>query len=536
MRKPVNHAFRGVRAAVSLGADRQRTGMPVILRPLFCAVFLLAGGQAATAVDVTLNATDLVRLPSGVLAAPALVLPREDRSQPIVASGVTGDAAARLRALDEAGLAHGFAGVVYDNRDRGHSTLSPEMFPRLARLAYGFELMAEDMDYGLAGDILLPLAVFGNSSTAITGGDAPRSLARHAMTRPGLPERQARLYASNHLYVYPEHRDHDAVDMYPANWPLTVTSQGSSGSDQPFLEAFAMTLAAFRQDTFARLLGEGLVAPTLQMILRRSLATVQSSEDYLSPAAHPVVFESRLMQPDRMVAAAAALRPGDIPPLVRLEVVEEDFRAEAGLARRDERLFDTSTAIARVWRDFAWEREIVLSTAGTTDPNGRELTVSWRLLQGMPDLVDIEPLDPAGRTARVRVRWHDAFAVMQGGLPRAASRVDIGAFAWNGAAHSAPAILSISFPTHERRVYAPSREGEVRLVSVDYDAIGRGVPYDPVLHWSAPWSDVAIRENGRIVAWGRVADGTSRTVAHGPPVAYRIDRGGRRPVLAEARP
>jgi hypothetical protein len=503
-------------------------------RPIIGCLVLLAAVRAASAAEVTLNATDLIRLPTGVYVVPSFALPEEDTTLPVVAPNVAGEAAERLRALDGDGRAGGFSGVLYDNRDRGHSALATHLFPRLARLAYGFELMAEDMDYGLAGAVVLPLAVFGNSSTAITGGDAPRSLVRHAMTRPGLPETQARLYESNHLYVYPEHRDHDAVDLYPANWPFTVTSQGSSGSDRPFLEAFAMTIAAFPEATFARLLEEGLVAPTLQMILRRSLSPVRSDEDYLSPSTHPAVFDARFLRPDRMVEAAAALRPEDIPPMIRLSVIEEDFRAEAGLALLDERLFDTPSAIARVWRDFAWEREMVISAAATTDPNGRPLSFSWRLLQGLPDRVEIEPLDAEGRTARLRVRWHDTFAVVQGGVPRAASRVDIGVFASNGAVLSAPAILSISFPTHQQREYGLSEDGEVRLISADYDAIGRGVPFDPTLHWSAPWSDRAIRDDVGIVAWERTqAEGVHRVVEHGRAGGYRIDRVGRRAVLAE---
>jgi hypothetical protein len=189
------------------------------MKPALCLAVLLALARTAPAAEVTLNATDLVRLPSGQFVAPAFRALPEDRALPIVAPDLPGEAARRLRALEAEGRARGFAGVVYDNRDRGHSALRPDRFPRLARLAYGFELVADDMDMGLAGAVVLPLTVFGNSSTAFTRGDAPRSLVRHAMTRPGLPETQARLYRSNHLYVYPEHRDHDAVDLYPANWP-----------------------------------------------------------------------------------------------------------------------------------------------------------------------------------------------------------------------------------------------------------------------------------------------------------------------------
>jgi hypothetical protein len=59
---------------------------------------------------------------------------------------------------------------------------------------------------------------------------------------------------------------------------------------------------------------------------------------------------------------------------------------------------------------------------------------------------------------------------------------------------------------------------------VDYDAINRWTYFDPVLHWSAPWTDVAIRDGaGAVTGWTRtMRDGTELTV----PVArsYTIDR------------
>jgi hypothetical protein len=344
------------------------------------------------------------------------------------------------------------------------------------------------------------------------------------MTQSGVPRAQARLYAGNDLYVYPEHRDHDAEDRFPANWPYMIVSQGSSGSDQPFLEAIAMTLAAFPPGTFVRMQEAGLVASTLQAILRRSLAPVVTREDYLSGLAHPVVFDAALLRPDRMVAAAAAMGPEDIPPAVRLSVAAEDFAPAAGLGGLDERLFDTPAAIARIWRSPAWEREMTLQ-ADATGTDGRPVTFTWRLLQGDPDRITITPLDPEGRSARLRVRWHDAFMISGPGGPRKTSRVDIGVFAMTGQAISAPAILSISFPTHEVRTYGQLSGGGTGLLSVDYDAINRWAYFDPVLHWSAPWTDVPIRDGagGAITGWTRtLRDGSVLTAPAAG--AYVVDR------------
>jgi hypothetical protein len=484
---------------------------------LFLPVLPAKGGE-----DVVLNDANVLRLPGGLRSA-VLALPVQDLTLPLVAPSVSGAGPALLRSLDAKGVANGFAGILYDNRDRGHSSLDPALFPRLARLAYGFELVADNADYGPAGSLLLSPVVFGNSSTAITSGAAPRSLPRHAMTSPGGPEAQARLYADNDIYVYPEHRDHDSEDRYPANWPYMIISQGSSGSDQPFLEAIAMTLAAFPPPTFARMRDQGLVAPTLQAILRQSLASVEGAEDYLSGRAHPVVFDATLLRPDRMVAAAAAMGPDDIPPVGRLTVEEEDFATTAGLLGRDERLFDTPHAIARIWRSPAWEREMILS-AEAVQPEGRPVAFTWHLLNGLPDRVDISPLDEEGSRARIRVRWHDPFAVAGPDAARMSSRVDIGVFATAGGATGAPAIFSISFPSHEVRTYGSMPSGNVGLLAVDYDAINRWAYFDPILHWSAPWSDVAVRDGtGAITGWTRTyRDGTSAAVP--ATMTYRLDR------------
>jgi hypothetical protein len=229
------------------------------------------------------------------------------------------------------------------------------------------------------------------------GGPAPRSLPRLAMTVPGGPAQALRAYLGNHLYVYPAHRDHDALDLFPGTWACMLASQGSSGSDRPFLRAIALTLAAFRPATRDRLAAAGLVAPAVQMILRRCLAGIETPAAYRSGAAHPPVFAAAALRPARMVAMAAAMAPEAIPPLVRLRVEAETFAAAAGLSGRSERLYDTPVAIARLWRGPAGRQTMTVSAAATRDPNGRPLRFDWVLLQGDPDRVRIEPLDPRAR-------------------------------------------------------------------------------------------------------------------------------------------
>ena len=183
------------------------------------------------------------------------------------------------------------------------------------------------------------------------------------------------------------------------------------------------------------------------MVFRRSLQTVTSREAYLCGAAHPAAFEGFEINPARMVRLANSIDPDAIPPEVRIRVTAEELGTEGrdffgiGLS---EQLFDTPSAVARIWRSRAGRRVIEVSAEETADPNGRELAFEWRLLQGDPERVRIEPLDD-GRRARITLDWHDPFPISDDD-PLVTARVDIGVFANNGVHDSAPAILSLVLP------------------------------------------------------------------------------------------
>jgi hypothetical protein len=327
------------------------------------------------------------------------------------------------------------------------------------------------------------------------------------MTEPLWQQITPDLYLNNQLYVYPAIHDHDLDDRFPVNWPYMIISQGSAGSDYAFLGALAKTLAAFRPDTFSALRENGLFAPTLQMILRQNMDSVASREDYLSEKAHPPAFDIRFISTGRMVAQAAKMRPEDIPPLVSLRVVDEDFADTAGLAGLSEKLLDSPAAIGRLWRNLDWEREMTVTIDDVVGPTGQSLTFEWHLLRGDPNRVQIEPVGSDGRTARISIAWHNPWRepvrVGRRAFERSQSRVDIGVFANNGTYDSAPAMISIDFPEHQVRQYASGPDGN-RLTSIDYNAQAREVYFDPMLYWSAPWSDAArYDESGKLVGWDR---------------------------------
>jgi len=468
---------------------------------------------------------------------PLLVFP-EAPAGPVLPRQRPGTAAYDLLAEHaRRGRAAGNHGDLYDNRDRGHSRLDPAAHPQLTQVVYSAAARDADVDYGLADRLLFPAVTFGNSSTAITGGPDWRSLPRLALTRADGtgPMRLFQNAAANQLYVYPAHRDYgeEMGDLFLANTPYVLVARGSSGSDKPFLEAVALILAALRPETKAAATDSGLIVPLVQMVFRRSLQTVRSREEYFSGAAHPAAFEGYDINLARMVSLANSIAPDAIPPRVEIRVLEEmpglegvDFFG-AGLS---EQLFDTPSAVARVWRSRAFRRSLLVSAADTEDPNGRPLDFHWRLLQGDPERVTIEPLGD-GREARVTLDWHEPFRISEDN-PLLSSRVDIGVFAHNGAHDSAPAILSVYFPPHEARRYEPGEGGVPRIAAIDHAARPE-VYADPLLLPRADWrDDFRYDADGALTGWTRVrAGGTAEFTADGARVLERDAAG--RPLRAE---
>lgn len=479
----------------------------MLLRALISSL-LICLAQVASGQEVVIGRADLV--PSGLPGlAIARPLDRPATPRPAALAGVAeGIPGARLlNSLVARGKAQGLDGILYENRDRGHSTLSAEAFPGLTFLSFDKALKGEGFDYGLAGKVVVEGPLIGNSSTALTRGPFARSLTRLAMTSRLGAEIAQRQYAADSLYIYPEHRDHDGRDLYPAIWPYTINSQGSSGSDQPIIRALLMTLAGFTAETRARLVETHQLAPALQMILRRNLLGVDSDADYMTALAHPSAIDGTTLRSERMIAQAAAMRPDQLPPPLRLEVEEEAFRTAAGLTGKSEILFTTPQAIARLWRAGDWAREMMISAQSDPVAEGQSLRFHWVLLRGDPEKVWITRLDEAGSSARLRIAWHDEFA-LPGRETRLTSRVDIGVFAETGAAVSAPAYVSVAFPTHQKREYLPGPDGAMRLVSVNYDAAGRSTEFDPRLFWTGAWRDeMRYDAEGQLAGWQRHDEG-----------------------------
>ena len=406
---------------------------------------------------------------SSFLAFAAAPPPDDPSKKPVaVGGGKVGDL---LRKWYADGSAAGNVGDWYDNRDGEHSPLDLSPWPQLRKVAYSAADVKAMRHWALQPRVL-PHVVFGNSSTSAPpnlSGSNPRS---YYCSPQGLGLLQAH-YFKNNLYIYPEHRDHDPGhngvgdgygDLYPTNTPFLLISQGSSGSDQPFMRAMPFVLAAFRPEVKKKLVETGLLMPTVQMIFRKTNNHLKKPDEYFTGKAHPTVFEGSWVDPLAMVQKAHAIRADSIPPVVRLAVVEEDS-ARNGKdyfepAYLTEKLADTPTVIARIYRSRAGKRRIVVKATDSFDVNKRPLTFRWVVLRGDPKHVAIKPR-MAGTEAEVVIDYH-ARAPIAAGSAMESNRVDVGVFANNGVHDSAPAfITSFSLDTEARTYDAKGRVSEI---------------------------------------------------------------------------
>jgi len=375
------------------------------------------------------------------------------------------------------GTAAGNQGDGYLNLDNGHSAFAAVSLPQVAvvKRDEAAKLFADRRE-DAAGERV----IIANSSTR-----NPRSYMLNLVADP----RQAEQYCRRHwrgggIFVTPSVYDFVADaegvqglgDVYAANLPYMVSSQGASGTDKPFVQAFLYTLAAFRPEVKKTLLEEGMVVPALHWCLRHAFKGVATPADYMSWRAHlPVMVGRRDPGPAydmgyrglyprgewhidiaEMMTLAHDMTIRGIPPLVQMEVEEDDFSAAPAAGHHDvrhgERLHTTPHAIARIFRGRQFRHRMVVSVADSVSLAGTPLRFHWKLLQGPAGGVKITPLDETGSRAEIEVEHFEPF-VIHDGSAIVSSRIDVGVFAQDGEVLSVPGLVSFYAIPFEARTW-----------------------------------------------------------------------------------
>ena len=220
--------------------------------------------------------------------------------------------------------AGGNTGDLYMNRDGGHSPLNADAYPGITVLRLDQEGRSRGMDIDYP-NLLVPYPLFGNCSRAFVKGEYWRSIPRAMMTREAWRlNAMAKFYLSNQTWVFPANADTAPVgtngDVFASITPYWITTAGRSYSDMPYVRGALKASAAFPPETKRELVRRGLLAPTIQTLIRKSLNGVADEKDYLGARAHPTAFPANGLDVQRLVAAAAAMKPEQIPPLAPLAV------------------------------------------------------------------------------------------------------------------------------------------------------------------------------------------------------------------------
>lgn len=385
-----------------------------------------------------------------------------------------------------AGTAAGLGGITYENRDGRHSMIDANAYPQL-KLS-----VSADNDRGPARTVRLE-PTLGNCSMAAPP-EQMGSLPRMYMSDPEGSLFLAKQYLLNNLFIYPEHLDHDPGsvgvggygDLYPLNTPALLISQGSSGTDKPFLQALLATTAAFTPETRQLILEKKLLAPTLQAILRRSNKMVGSDADYFTAKAHPVVFDGSQIDEEKMVRMAHDMTPDSIPPVPIIDVIEETplengihFFEPASGTQTSWKIATSPVSVGRIFRGNVTQQGMIVSLAKSFAATSKKIGVRFALLQGDPRFVTIEQ-QPGTVVARIRVRWQPPITGARG---IRSHRIDIGAFATDGKSVSAPAIISFYMLPNELHFY----DNEARVSEIHYQTFNPeiGLPQDDKdLRWA----------------------------------------------------
>ena len=267
-----------------------------------------------------------------------------------------------------AGSSGGNVGDLYMNRDGRHAPLNLKGFPGLTPIVLDAMGRTNKMDMSFP-NIIFPYPTFGNASLALTAGPFWRSLPRAMMTTDTmLIKRMSRLYLSNQTWVYPSNADTPPVgkngDVFASIAPYWMTTAGKSRSDIPYLSAALEASRSFKPQVKAEIVKRGLLAPTIQALIRKSLKSVTNEVDYLSAKAHPTALPPKGLDVARLKAAAKAMTVDAIPPLVAVSVAAQTPKQQPVVP---ELTYGSAFAWAFVLRADDEVREFYLSAKGAEE-------------------------------------------------------------------------------------------------------------------------------------------------------------------------
>jgi len=324
------------------------------------------------------------------------------------------------------------AGDLYFNRDGGHSVLKTADFPGLTTVTFDSVGRGRGMALDMPNTVF-PYPVFGNCSRAMTTGPMWRSIPRALVTTEARRLMSMyRFYLSNQTWVFPAvfdcGPDGKYGDVFASVAPYWIATEGKSWSDQPYIRAALEVSRTLKPETKAAVVAKGLLAPTIQALIRKSLKGVKDESAYLTPAAHPTAFPKNGLDMARLKSLASSMQTNEIPPVAIIAAVAADKTVKTGEALPEVTYF-TPCAWAFVLRTDDETRRFAISAAAEA---GSE--IAFAKIHGAAGSADIKVISPG--KAEVTLHKSEISPVC---------RVDIGVFAKTpGSMWGAPSIVSFA--------------------------------------------------------------------------------------------
>ena len=333
---------------------------------------------------------------------------------------------AQLQLVEAGG---GNAGDLYFNRDQGHSTLVMTNWTGLTQVKLDLEGRRRGLDVDFP-NILFPYPVFGNASRAYTANPGWRSIPRALMTTDAYRLKMlARAYLGNQFWVFPAVDDVPPEgkfgDVFSSVTPYWIATRGRSWSDQYYLRAGLEISCTLHPNVKKEIVRRGLLAPTIQYLIRRNLKTVKSEEDYLSEKAHPTAFPPNGLDMARLKSAAAKMTPARTPPVAIIRAVQSEPIAE--MPTLPELTYNSPCAWAWILRANDKERIFTVRAAGAEE-------YAFRVVHDEKKLARLETVSPDA--ARITID-------RSGMTPT--NRIDLAVFAKSGVSDwGAPSFVSFA--------------------------------------------------------------------------------------------
>ena len=291
----------------------------------------------------------------------------------------------------------------------------------------------------------------------------------------------------------------------PVNLPFRLAA-GPAAEDLRAAEAAVETVTTSMPEHVRQYLsGLGVLAPTVQWLLRRCKPGVTNETDYLNPSSHPLVWRARDFDLGALAKAAGMMASNSIPMIARIGSLYEDYKVSP--IRRAEPLVDYPDPRTELLCETPYGRAIVLRApenarkfrfwASSWPLQDRNVNYQWvQLTPGKATLSRIQGqqlLSPQNGYAEIVVNWSGI-----------RGHVDFAVFARYGEGpYGPPSMISFLVVPNEARKY--DRQGRIQTI-----AYRKADAVLPGLYQNKPWTDAyEVDDQGRILGFLRTRSGST---------------------------